>query len=411
MTMRRDDPFGGRFRAASGARPRLGARVPREPLGADRLVDNSRLEVELALLDPNPWQPRVTFDEGALRRLAESIEGSGVLQPPTVRRHPDEPGRYQIAYGERRVRACRLLGRARIEVTIRAIGDEEMLWAAATENFDRDDLRQHEEIRLVGLAAERGITGAVIARRLGKSQAWVSKRRRLAGEPSMVAVIADGILSVDEAYTLMTASAATGVAGDLVAGDLVAALRGGTPPTILLRELEGRASRGKVESAGVEGRRAAPGEVAVSSVMPAAETPQGGGPSPPVVGSTGPRSDTPPGASEGDATPPYVEGWRVPAVAVLRGPSTMPGGDGRSLSPGTRHEESAGTANGNADLRSSIADSPLLVPAEDLAALRTLLAGEGSPPVGIVWRTLTMTLDVLAERHAMGSLGRNGHFG
>src|SRR5215218_7008160 len=109
MTVPDSSPFGGRLRAAASAAPRLGARVPREPLGADRLVDNSRLEVDLALLDPNPWQPRVIFEEGMLRRLADSIEGSGVLQPPTVRRHPDAPGRYQIVYGERRVRACRLL--------------------------------------------------------------------------------------------------------------------------------------------------------------------------------------------------------------------------------------------------------------------------------------------------------------
>src|SRR3954454_13244525 len=101
-----------------------------------------------------------------------------------------------------------------------------MLWAAATEKLDSYTLRQHEEIRLVRLAAGRGIPGTAIARRLGKSEAWVSKRRRLAGEPALVAAVADGLLSVDEAYALLTAGAVGGVAPD----EIAAALRRGGPP-------------------------------------------------------------------------------------------------------------------------------------------------------------------------------------
>src|SRR5687767_9108708 len=75
-------------------------------------------EVAVDLLEPNPYQPRASIEPEALRSLAESIRGSGIVQPILVRR---QGLRYQIIAGERRFRAAQQLGLATVPVVVREV--------------------------------------------------------------------------------------------------------------------------------------------------------------------------------------------------------------------------------------------------------------------------------------------------
>ena len=75
------------------------------------------LRIPVDMIEPNPFQPRMTFDHEALEELAESIRTLGLIQPITVRRKSD--GRYQIISGERRFRACGMTGMDMIPAYIR----------------------------------------------------------------------------------------------------------------------------------------------------------------------------------------------------------------------------------------------------------------------------------------------------
>src|SRR5471030_1175543 len=105
--------------------------------------DIRRLPVDL--LDPNPFQPRMDFDEESLRDLADSIRARGILQPILVRPHPGVAGRYQIIAGERRWRAAGMSGLHEIPVVCRELNDVESAISALIENLQRENLNAIEE--------------------------------------------------------------------------------------------------------------------------------------------------------------------------------------------------------------------------------------------------------------------------
>src|SRR6185503_12058448 len=82
-------------------------------------VEQSSL-VNIDLIDPNPVQPRLNFDEAKLQQLAQSIESNGIVQPLLVRKHGS---RYQLIAGERRLRAAALAGLRQVPVAIREVSD------------------------------------------------------------------------------------------------------------------------------------------------------------------------------------------------------------------------------------------------------------------------------------------------
>ena len=100
-------------------------------------------EISLEELRPNPYQPRKTFDETALKELARSIEQSGVFQPIIVRKS-DVKG-YEIIAGERRFRASKLAKKETIPAIVREFNEEEMMQIAVLENLQREDLSPLEE--------------------------------------------------------------------------------------------------------------------------------------------------------------------------------------------------------------------------------------------------------------------------
>ena len=99
-------------------------------------------EIDIDLIETNPFQPRTEFDETALRELAKSIKEQGVIQPVTVRKLGYN--KYQLISGERRLRASKLAGLKTIPVFIRVANDEQMLELALIENIHRENLNAIE---------------------------------------------------------------------------------------------------------------------------------------------------------------------------------------------------------------------------------------------------------------------------
>ena len=155
------------------------------------------------LIEPNPFQPRLSFDQEALEELAESIRTLGLIQPITVRRKAD--GRYQIISGERRFRASRLAGMNMIPAYIRDTNDQGMLEMAIVENIQREDLDPIE----VALSSQRlieecSLTQEQMAARVGKKRASVTNYLRLLKLPAKIQHdLKVGLLSVGHAKVLL----------------------------------------------------------------------------------------------------------------------------------------------------------------------------------------------------------------
>ncbi len=135
-------------------------------------------ELHIALIDPNPFQPRREFDPEELSELRASIRSQGLLQPITVR--SSDNGRYQLVTGERRLRACRDLGHTQIQAIQRDFSDKQLQELSLVENLIRADLNEIE----VGEALENlqnryAYTTSQLAEVIGKSRPAVSNTLRL----------------------------------------------------------------------------------------------------------------------------------------------------------------------------------------------------------------------------------------
>ncbi len=135
-------------------------------------------EIELALVKPNPKQPRTVFDEDALEELADSIKTLGVIQPVTVKKEDD--GSYTIISGERRCRASQLAGMTTVPAYIREVTDQNLHEMALVENIQREDLNALEvAMSLQRLLDECGLTQDGLAGRVGKKRSTVANYMRL----------------------------------------------------------------------------------------------------------------------------------------------------------------------------------------------------------------------------------------
>lgn len=143
------------------------------------------LRVPVDAIDPNPFQPRMSFDQAALDELASSIRNLGLIQPITVRRIGDN--RYQIISGERRFKACRLCGMTTIPAYVRESNDQGMLEMAIVENVQRENLDPIElALSYQRLIEECRFTQDQMAERLGKNRATVANTLRLLKLPAKV---------------------------------------------------------------------------------------------------------------------------------------------------------------------------------------------------------------------------------
>lgn len=143
------------------------------------------LEIPLSELRPNPYQPRKTFEEEALKELARSIEQSGVFQPIIVRKS-DVKG-YEIIAGERRFRASGLAGKETIPAIVREFDEATMMQIAVLENLQREDLNALEEAEAYEmLMTNLGLTQVELSEKLGKSRPYIANYLRLLSLPAFV---------------------------------------------------------------------------------------------------------------------------------------------------------------------------------------------------------------------------------
>jgi len=157
-----------------------------------RAVSNSAIvDVQLARIRPNPWQPRRHIDDAGLAELAASIREHGVLQPVLVTETIDG---YQLIAGERRVRASRLAGLERIPALVRQLADRDQLEVALVENVQRADLDPIEEaLAYRQLMDEFGLTQEQVSDRVGKARATIANTLRLLDlHADIQAAIVDG---------------------------------------------------------------------------------------------------------------------------------------------------------------------------------------------------------------------------
>ncbi|GAA2032072.1 ParB/RepB/Spo0J family partition protein [Agromyces tropicus] len=156
---------------------------------------------------PNAQQPRTNFDEDDLAELVHSVREFGVLQPIVVRPHPEQPGKFELVMGERRLRATKAAGLDSIPAVIKDTADEAMLRDALLENLHRSQLNPLEEASAYQqLLADFGITQEQLASRIGRSRPQISNTLRLLKLPEGVQVrVAAGVLTAGHARAILAA--------------------------------------------------------------------------------------------------------------------------------------------------------------------------------------------------------------
>ncbi len=148
------------------------------------------LHLDIDLLQPNPLQPRGMIAPEALKDLMGSIQEHGIIEPLIVAK---TPAGYQIIAGERRWRASKLAGLTTVPVIVRETTAKGMLEMAIVENVQREDLNPIERAQAFQrLIEEFGLPLSEIAKRVGKSESYVSNTMRLMALPD---AIKDGLIS------------------------------------------------------------------------------------------------------------------------------------------------------------------------------------------------------------------------
>ena len=162
------------------------------------------IRIPVNLIEPNPFQPRLSFDMEELEGLAASIRALGLITPITVRRRSD--GRYQIISGERRYRACQMAGMTEVPAYVRDADDQGMLEMAIVENIQRSNLDPIEiALSYQRLMDECQLTQEVMAERLGRNRSSVANQIRLLKLPVKVQHdLKVGQISVGHAKVLLS---------------------------------------------------------------------------------------------------------------------------------------------------------------------------------------------------------------
>ncbi len=175
------------------------------PEDTERTPEVWKEEIEsipVEMIQPNPFQPRVEFDQESLNELAQSIAEHGILHPVIVREVEDG---YQLIVGERRLRACKQLGWQAIPSMIKELSDKVAGEMALIENLQRRDLHFFEEAEgYLRLLQDFDLTQEELAKRLGKSQSSIANRLRILKLGREIrAAIAAGSLSERHARSLL----------------------------------------------------------------------------------------------------------------------------------------------------------------------------------------------------------------
>ena len=164
--------------------------------------DKSLTEVKISEIDPNMGQPRKKFDEDELLELAESIKIHGVIQPIILTKRGK---RYEIIAGERRWRASKLAGLAKIPAVIREYTDKEIMEVSLIENIQRQDLNPVEEaLAFKNLIDEYKMKQDDLAERVSKSRSAITNALRLLKlDEKVKAMLAEELISTGHARALL----------------------------------------------------------------------------------------------------------------------------------------------------------------------------------------------------------------
>lgn len=141
------------------------------------------LELPIDTIDEDPEQPRFEFDDQPLAELAETIRERGVRQPVSVRPHPEQPGRWMLNFGARRLRASRMAGRQTVPAFVDLAADS---YDQVIENEQRQNLQPLELALFVQRRMRAGETQAEVAARLGKSRGYLTFIAALIDPPDLV---------------------------------------------------------------------------------------------------------------------------------------------------------------------------------------------------------------------------------
>ncbi|MFQ5614140.1 MAG: ParB/RepB/Spo0J family partition protein [Anaerolineae bacterium] len=168
-------------------------------LQAEGLAEVPIIEVALARIDPNPYQTRREFDEAGLQELATSMMAHGFYGHLVARQTGQ---RYQLAYGERRLRAALQAGLTRLPLAVRDLSDEQMMELAVTENVLRKDLNPIEEAEAYQLLADLGYSLRQISARVGKSPGHISLLLSLLKKEDVAETVRQERIGLREAHEI-----------------------------------------------------------------------------------------------------------------------------------------------------------------------------------------------------------------
>jgi ParB family chromosome partitioning protein len=159
-------------------------------------------DISVDLIDPNPFQPRIDWDNSELASLAESIKQQGVLQPLVLRKNKD---RYQLIAGERRLRASILAGLNDVPAFVREADDKQMMALALVENIQRQDLNPMEKAEAFSrFCMEFNLTQEELGKQVGISRSAVANFQRLMELPDSVkTMVRSGKLSMGHGRALL----------------------------------------------------------------------------------------------------------------------------------------------------------------------------------------------------------------
>ena len=152
--------------------------------GKSEVHEDSKFEVDVKDVKPNPYQPRKHFDDDKIQELADSIKLHGVFTPILVKKAVKG---YELITGERRLRASKLAGLKRIPAILMDFDDQQMMEIALLENIQREDLNAIEEAQgYEKLIKKLGYKQEELAHRIGKSREHVANMLRLLKLPASV---------------------------------------------------------------------------------------------------------------------------------------------------------------------------------------------------------------------------------
>lgn len=160
----------------------ISALIPGKPTGPGS--HEEVVSVKIEQIRPNPFQPRVDFDDESLQELTQSIKEKGVIQPILVRRAGDN---YELIAGERRFRAAKLLGLNEIPAIVKNVQDRDSLEIALIENIQRESLNPIEEARAYQFLIDKfNVTHDKLSEVLGKARVSITNTLRLLKLPAEI---------------------------------------------------------------------------------------------------------------------------------------------------------------------------------------------------------------------------------